>query len=151
MLVANENDPLCPVKVYKLYVQKFFPPNYSGPFFLHCAYQKEMKKRGPNAHWGAGPMGKNHFNTVYKRIAERCNFTDKEKYTSRSARRSKITNLRSKNVAGNLLNAESRHAHTSTNELYQANHGEENDNLLRAKMFNPPTVVRIVVNFIVGY
>lgn len=141
MVVSNPTDPLCPVKIYELYTLRFHRLGYQGPFFLHPVSNKEwtlrQSREGARAVCGNEkcPVGTNFFNEIYKRIAHKCDFVDKESYTSRSGRRTKISVLNQKNVDANYVNAESRHAHTATNQLYRHQNVENNDKLLAAKMF----------------
>lgn len=138
----NPADPLCIVKLYKLYSAKFLDPGYQGRFFLYPLSEKAHKCKSSNFPDGhpvpignpAMKVGKNQFGKVIKGIYQRCGMQHADVATSRSLRRGTITALRKNQVQANEVNAFSRHMNASTNELYQERDQDTRDARLRAHL-----------------
>ena len=70
----------------------------------------------------AGKLGKNKPTTLFRDLAERCGFNNPQRFTSRAARRSGISQMGKANVNQHIINQKARHSDTSTNKLYNDPH-----------------------------
>jgi hypothetical protein len=135
VIVEDPNDP-----VWSTYaclhriVTQHLPPGYTGHLFCKRAPEKVLRDRcqkgdRTEAYWdpvddknagvkAKGKLGKNKPTEMFRALAQRCGFTQAERFTSRSARRTGISMMAKSGVSQHILNQKARHSDTATNALY---------------------------------
>ncbi len=63
-------------------------------------------------------LGKNKPTKMFRALAQRCGFTQAERFTSRSARCTGISMMAKSGVSQHILNQKARHSDMATNALY---------------------------------
>jgi hypothetical protein len=69
-----------------------------------------------------GKIGRNHHSTIFRKLANRCDFSEPDRFTQRAARRTGISKANKAGLGHHLLNKKARHSSTETNSLYNDPH-----------------------------
>jgi hypothetical protein len=160
-MISSPDDPFCIVKLYKFFVEVAFPVGYKGRFFRRQAPDKELIKRRKDTRdalakgnvlkffeadlTNNGVFGKNYFSVVTKRMAARCGFTDPERHTARSKRRSGISSLASSDVPSAEIEGSARHKSAATNALYQKPNEATHAKRYEAQFYNDDSVRHVLL------
>jgi hypothetical protein len=138
VIVEDPKDPIWSTYACLTRLMIHLPIGWQHHIFLSKAPEKILKGRrklndSSEAWWNlvddkkgglkpAGKLGKNKPTTLFRSLAERCKFDNPERFTSRAARRSGISQMGKAGVNQHLINQKARHSDTSTNKLYNDPH-----------------------------
>lgn len=149
-LVADENDPLCPVHLLEWHINDNLPPFWQGHLFLHKAPNSVLNERAKKGFtylaWNEprssedstprGKFGKGYLNKICKDLAAYCKFDNAEKFTGRSCRKTGISKMAAGGVPTGEMCGASRHKSVQVNNVYQARSDETA--ALRQAVFHAP-------------
>ena len=85
-MLQDKMNEYCVVSLIMFYVENHLPTDWEGPFFLQQAKAGELKTRKSLYDLTESdpekPFVMNTFNTIQKRFAKRCKFTNWERYVN---------------------------------------------------------------------
>ena len=132
-IVADPRDPLCTIKLLQFHINTNLPPNWKGLLFLHKAPEKVLSERmkmgisyvaysDPKDSGDSTPkgkVGKNFLNLQNKKLARYCKFTNAERFSGRSSRRTGISKMAAAGVSTGEMCHAARHKSIAVNNVYQ--------------------------------
>lgn len=138
-IVSDPDDPLCTVMLLEHHINVNLPVNWQGLMFLYQAPQYVLQARTQTKeYWIAntepkcpttdatpkGKVGRNFLCKKTKILAQRCKFTNWQKFTGRSCRKTGISKMAAAGVATGEMCGAARHKNVRVNVIYQTRNAE---------------------------